>query len=69
MPRGLILQHDDDVPEALLGDWLREHGVGYEVVRVDRGEPLPPVVRQDLAIGMPEECAPLVVFLASDAAA
>jgi len=33
------------------------------------GRPLPRQVRQTHAIGMPEECAPLVVFLASDAAA
>jgi NAD(P)-dependent dehydrogenase (short-subunit alcohol dehydrogenase family) len=29
----------------------------------------PPEVRRDHALGMPEDCAPLVVFLASDAAA
>jgi NAD(P)-dependent dehydrogenase (short-subunit alcohol dehydrogenase family) len=39
------------------------------VERVDAGEPLPREVRSEHAIGMPEECAPLVVFLASDAAA
>ena len=33
------------------------------------GKPLPRGVRRDHGIGMPEECAPLVVFLASDAAA
>jgi NAD(P)-dependent dehydrogenase (short-subunit alcohol dehydrogenase family) len=38
------------------------------VDRVDAGEPFPRAVRRDHAIGMPEECAPLVVFLASDAA-
>ena len=38
------------------------------VDRVAAGEPLPTPVRRDHAIGMPEECAPLVVFLASDAA-
>lgn len=37
--------------------------------RVAAGEPLPGVVRRDHAIGMPEDCAPLVVFLASEAAA
>ena len=36
--------------------------------RVAAGEPLPTDVRRDHAIGMPEDCAPLVVFLASDAA-
>jgi NAD(P)-dependent dehydrogenase (short-subunit alcohol dehydrogenase family) len=38
------------------------------VDRVDAGEPLPRAVRREHAIGMPEECAPLVVFLASQAA-
>ena len=36
---------------------------------LERGEPLPRQMRHDYAIGMPEDCAPLVVFLASDAAA
>ena len=39
------------------------------VERVEAGEDLPREVRRDHAIGMPEDCAPLVVFLASDAAA
>ena len=39
------------------------------VGRVDAGEPFPAEVRRDHAIGMPEECAPLVVFMASDAGA
>jgi NAD(P)-dependent dehydrogenase (short-subunit alcohol dehydrogenase family) len=39
------------------------------IERVEAGEPLPHAVRHDHAIGMPEECAPLIVFLASDAAA
>jgi NAD(P)-dependent dehydrogenase (short-subunit alcohol dehydrogenase family) len=38
------------------------------VDRVQAGEPLPRPVRRDHAIGLPEDCAPLVVFLASDAA-
>jgi NAD(P)-dependent dehydrogenase (short-subunit alcohol dehydrogenase family) len=33
---------------------------------VDRGEPLPREVREAHALGMPEDCAPLVVWLASD---
>jgi NAD(P)-dependent dehydrogenase (short-subunit alcohol dehydrogenase family) len=37
--------------------------------RVAAGEPLPPAVRRDHAIGAPEDCAGLVVFLASSAAA
>jgi NAD(P)-dependent dehydrogenase (short-subunit alcohol dehydrogenase family) len=37
--------------------------------RVEAGEDLPGDVRRQHAIGMPEDCAALVVFLASDAAA
>lgn len=37
--------------------------------RVAAGEPLPPAVRREHAIGRPEDCAGLVVFLASDAGA
>jgi len=37
--------------------------------RVERGEGLPRAVRQEHAVGMPEDCAGLVVFLASDASA
>jgi len=36
---------------------------------VERGEQLPAEVRRDHAVGMPEDCAGLVVFLASDEAA
>jgi NAD(P)-dependent dehydrogenase (short-subunit alcohol dehydrogenase family) len=36
---------------------------------VERGEDLPSDVRREHAIGMPEDCAPAVVFLASDQAA
>ncbi len=36
---------------------------------VDGGRPLPRGVRRDHAIGMPSDCAPLVVFLASEAGA
>jgi 3-oxoacyl-[acyl-carrier protein] reductase len=37
--------------------------------RVAAGQPLPAPVRREHAIGRPEDCAGLVVFLASDAAA
>ncbi len=37
------------------------------VSRVAAGEPLPDAVRREHAIGMPEDCAGLVVFLASNA--
>jgi NAD(P)-dependent dehydrogenase (short-subunit alcohol dehydrogenase family) len=39
------------------------------VETVDAGQSLPREVRRDHAIGMPDDCAPLVVFLASDDAA
>ena len=39
------------------------------IARVEAGEPFPPEVRREHAIGMPSECAPLVVFLSSDEAA
>jgi NAD(P)-dependent dehydrogenase (short-subunit alcohol dehydrogenase family) len=39
------------------------------VERVAAGEPLPTAVRRDHAIGTPEDCAGLVVFLASNEAA
>jgi NAD(P)-dependent dehydrogenase (short-subunit alcohol dehydrogenase family) len=39
------------------------------VARVAAGEALPAAIRREHAIGMPEDCAGLLVFLASDAAA
>jgi 3-oxoacyl-[acyl-carrier protein] reductase len=39
------------------------------VARVAAGEPLPRAVRREHAVGTPEDCAGLVVFLASSAAA
>jgi NAD(P)-dependent dehydrogenase (short-subunit alcohol dehydrogenase family) len=39
------------------------------VPKVAAGEPLPVAVRREHAIGMPEDCAGLVVFLASNASA
>ena len=38
------------------------------IQRVEQGEGLPAEVRTKHALGMPEDCAPLVVWLASDAA-
>ncbi len=58
MRPGLIVQHDDDVPAGLLGDWLRKRGVAFEVVRADRGE-LPPTAD---AVALP-----FVVSLGSEA--
>jgi NAD(P)-dependent dehydrogenase (short-subunit alcohol dehydrogenase family) len=36
---------------------------------LERGEPIPSVVRKGISFGSPEDCAGLVVFLASDAGA
>ncbi len=38
---GLMLQHGEDVPPALLADWLRQRAIPYRVVRVWEEE-LPP---------------------------
>ncbi|HEX4804600.1 MAG TPA: type 1 glutamine amidotransferase [Conexibacter sp.] len=40
---GMIVQHDDDAPDGLLGDWLRARGTPFELLRRDRGAPLPRV--------------------------
>jgi GMP synthase-like glutamine amidotransferase len=37
---GLILQHDDDAPAALLGEWLDEHAIPYRVHAAGR-DPAP----------------------------
>lgn len=39
--RALILQHGTWGPPALLGEWARARGLGYDVHRADLGEPLP----------------------------
>jgi GMP synthase-like glutamine amidotransferase len=39
-PRGLILSHGPDGPAGLLGEWLGEHGLSYEVHDISRG-PVP----------------------------
>jgi NAD(P)-dependent dehydrogenase (short-subunit alcohol dehydrogenase family) len=39
------------------------------VPRVEAGEPLPAALRREHAIGLPEDCAPLAVFLAGEGAA
>jgi GMP synthase-like glutamine amidotransferase len=36
---GLVLQHDHDVPPALLADWLGERGIAWRLVDVDRDGP------------------------------
>lgn len=40
-PSVLILQHQEDAPAGLLLDVLHAWGLQWQVVRIDRGEPLP----------------------------
>ena len=39
--RGLILQHSDEAPPGILGEWLAERGIPFDVVHNQR-DPLPP---------------------------
>lgn len=39
--RGLVLQHGDWGPPAILADWAHARGIPLDVHRADRGEPLP----------------------------
>lgn len=39
--RLLVIQNDPTDPVGLLGTWWDEHGIGYDVVRADLGEPVP----------------------------
>src|SRR5690348_10982591 len=38
---GLVLQTQTDAPAGLLGPWAQSRGLSLQVLRVDRGEPLP----------------------------
>jgi len=45
-PRRLIvIQHEDSAPAGLLEPWALERSIGLDVIRVDRGEPLPDPAR------------------------
>jgi 3-oxoacyl-[acyl-carrier protein] reductase len=44
-------------------------GLGRYAEMLERGEPVPPVIRRDVPLGTVDDCAGLVVYLASDAAA
>ena len=43
-------------------------GMGPLVEQAERGEPLPDLIRKGMGMGLPGDVAPLLVFLASDAA-
>jgi GMP synthase-like glutamine amidotransferase len=36
-----VLQHHDDTPAELLGEWLDERGLAWTAVRPDHGDPIP----------------------------
>ncbi|MGL5817254.1 MAG: type 1 glutamine amidotransferase [Phycicoccus sp.] len=46
-PRLLVVQHEPDAPLAWLGEWWTAGGLGFDVVRGDLGEPMPPRVEHD----------------------
>ena len=56
------------VPNALTRMVATIPGMAPLVEAAEKGEPLPPMARQQMGMGMPEDVAPLVVFLASDEA-
>jgi NAD(P)-dependent dehydrogenase (short-subunit alcohol dehydrogenase family) len=57
------------VPNAITRMISTIPGMAPLVEAAERGEPLPENVRHDMGMGTPEDVAPLVVFLCSDAAA
>ncbi|MEO8898868.1 MAG: SDR family NAD(P)-dependent oxidoreductase [Candidatus Dormibacter sp.] len=56
------------VPNALTRMISSIPGMAEMVAAAEQGQPLPDTVRKDMGMGMPEDVAPLLVFLASDAA-
>lgn len=56
------------VPAALTQMVATIPGMARYVEALARGEPLPPEIRKGMGMGSPEDVAPLLVFLASDAA-
>jgi NAD(P)-dependent dehydrogenase (short-subunit alcohol dehydrogenase family) len=56
------------VPNAITRMIASIPGMGPLVEQAERGEPLPDMIRKGMGMGMPQDVAPLLVFLASDAA-
>src|SRR6202035_3511215 len=56
------------VPNAITRMIASIPGMAEMVEAAERGEPLPDMVRKGMGMGMPEDVAPLLVFLCSDAA-
>jgi NAD(P)-dependent dehydrogenase (short-subunit alcohol dehydrogenase family) len=57
------------VPNAVTRMIASIPGMGPLVEAAEQGQPLPAMVRQGMGMGTPQDVAPLLVFLASDAAA
>jgi NAD(P)-dependent dehydrogenase (short-subunit alcohol dehydrogenase family) len=56
------------VPNAITRMIASIPGMGPLVEQAERGEPLPDLIRKGMGMGVPGDVAPLLVFLASDAA-
>jgi NAD(P)-dependent dehydrogenase (short-subunit alcohol dehydrogenase family) len=56
------------VPNAITRMIASIPGMGPLVEQAERGEPLPDLIRKGMGMGLPADVAPLLVFLASDAA-
>ncbi|HEV7678540.1 MAG TPA: SDR family NAD(P)-dependent oxidoreductase [Candidatus Dormibacteraeota bacterium] len=56
------------VPNAITRMIASIPGMGPLVEQAERGEPLPDLIRKGMGMGLPEDVAPLLVFLASDEA-
>jgi NAD(P)-dependent dehydrogenase (short-subunit alcohol dehydrogenase family) len=56
------------VPNALTRMVASIPGMGAIVESAERGEPIPDSIRKGMGLGLPQDVAPLIVFLASDAA-
>lgn len=57
MPSVLVVQHEDECPPALFGDWLTDAGCALEVSRPYAGEALPDLTSYDgvLVLGGPQQ--------------
>jgi NAD(P)-dependent dehydrogenase (short-subunit alcohol dehydrogenase family) len=56
------------VPNAITRMIASIPGMAEMVEQAEKGEPLPDMIRKQMGMGMPEDVAPLLVFLCSDAA-
>jgi NAD(P)-dependent dehydrogenase (short-subunit alcohol dehydrogenase family) len=56
------------VPNAITRMIASIPGMGPLVESAEKGEPLPDLIRKGMGMGLPQDVAPLLVFLASDAA-